>query len=218
LFIVRLTPFNFSDGINSAEAADFAYRQGGSFGQTHLTREQGCDYECTLYLIPANDSAADKIRDNLATYQALGDSHAYATLITNYWVSDWRAPLVRGMPTKVSPIESEWFNRGALALADVPCGRYFMLPILQFKGQPYFSHGYLWTAAAFRDEEQGPNGTQTPVTWCPNEFSIQPGETTYVSLAPHAFNMNMEVGIKKFLRDVVFSEFPKRRTKESHHE
>jgi len=46
------------------------------------------------------------------------------------------------------------------------------------------------------------------VTWSPNEFSVQPEETTNVPLAPHAYNITMDAGIKKFINDIVYSEFP----------
>jgi len=110
--IVRLTPFNFSDGINSAEAADFRQRQGASFGQEHLTSTVGVDYECTLFIIPATAKGVDKVRKSISLFQTTDCDDPYTRLVKTYWVSDWLGPLAYGLPTKISPITPKWFEEG----------------------------------------------------------------------------------------------------------
>lgn len=214
--IVNLHPFNYSDGVNSEEHIEFVRRQGGELGQPHVTFEVAGPAQYRLVIIPATLQAVkklkSKIEEQIKLHRILTEQfgmayhNPYVEVIRP--ICDFPLDFLRDTNHLMAVISLE---PQTYVFTNFPSGRYFILPIVRFSGEGDFSSYYYWSALFHQSyveiSYEGRIFTYTPVVWSPNEITVNSGDTTMISISPHAYNLSLESGVIRFFKDVVFKKF-----------
>lgn len=222
--IVNLSPFNYSDGVNSDEWRNFYQRQGEDLGQPHVTFEIAGRATCKLVIIPATTRAVRKLKARIEDVIGINEflrknlgnenpPYPYTSVIDfELMTTPWRDCL-NDTNLRIAVVS---LNPGTNTLTGLTSGRYFILPIVRFSGRGIFSSYYIWSASFYRslvtveyEDFYGQRRTCTlyPIVWSPNEITITDGSVSVISVKPHAYNLSFQTGVKKFFKEVVFGEF-----------